>query len=41
MCFSARANFVAAGFMLYEQGLLPFLLPLSVLVFEPNAKSRG
>ena len=41
MCFSASANFVAAGFMLYEQGLLPFLLPLSVLVFEPNAKSRG
>jgi hypothetical protein len=26
--------------MLYAQGLLPFLLPLSVLLFEPNAKSR-
>ena len=26
--------------MLYAQGLLPFLLPLSVILFEPNAKSR-
>lgn len=26
--------------MLYAQGLLPFLLPLSVLLFEPNGKSR-
>jgi hypothetical protein len=25
---------------LYAQGLLPFLLPLSVLLFEPDAKSR-
>src|SRR5271168_1305056 len=31
---------MAAAFMLYAQGLLPFLLPLSVLLFEPNAKSR-
>src|SRR6202795_4360111 len=31
---------MAAGFMLYAQGLLPFLLPLSVLLFEPNGKSR-
>jgi hypothetical protein len=26
--------------MLYAQGLLPFLLPLSVLLFEPDTKSR-
>jgi hypothetical protein len=26
--------------MLYAQGLLPFLLPLSVWLFEPDAKSR-
>jgi len=26
--------------MLYAQGLLPFLLPLSVLLFEPDAGSR-
>jgi len=26
--------------MLYAQGLLPFLLPLSVLLFEPDVKSR-
>jgi hypothetical protein len=26
--------------MLYAQGLLPFLMPLSVLLFEPTAKSR-
>lgn len=26
--------------MLYAQGLLPFLLPLSVLLFEPDARSR-
>jgi hypothetical protein len=26
--------------MLYAQGLLPFLLPLSVVLFEPTAKSR-
>jgi len=31
---------MAAAFMLYAQGLLPFLLPLSVLLFEPNGKSR-
>ena len=31
---------MAAAFMLYAQGLLPFLLPLSVLLFEPNVKSR-
>lgn len=32
---------MGAAFMLYAQGLLPFLLPLSVLLFEPDAKSRG
>jgi len=26
--------------MLYAQGLLPFLLPLSVFLFEPDGKSR-
>jgi len=31
---------MGAAFVLYAQGLLPFLLPLSVLLFEPNAKSR-
>lgn len=36
----AVAHNMGAAFMLYAQGLLPFLLPLSVLMFEPNAKSR-
>jgi hypothetical protein len=31
---------MGAAFMLYAQGLLPFLLPLSVLLFEPNGKGR-
>jgi len=31
---------MGAAFMLYAQGLLPFLLPLSVMLFEPDAKSR-
>jgi hypothetical protein len=31
---------MGAAFMLYAQGLLPFLLPLSVLLFEPNVSSR-
>src|SRR6201992_4186684 len=31
---------MAAAFMLYAQGLLPFLLPLSVLLFEPDKRSR-
>jgi hypothetical protein len=31
---------MGAAFMLYAQGLLPFLMPLSVLLFEPNVKSR-
>ncbi len=36
----AVAHDMGAAFMLYAQGLLPFLLPLSVLLFEPNAKRR-
>ncbi len=32
---------MGAAFMLYAQGLLPFLLPLSVLLFEPDRKSRN
>jgi hypothetical protein len=36
----AVAHAMGAAFMLYAQGLLPFLLPLSVLLFEPNSKSR-
>jgi hypothetical protein len=31
---------MGAAFMLYAQGLLPFLLPLSVLLFEPDRKSQ-
>ncbi len=31
---------MGAAFMLYAQGLLPFLLPLSVLLFEPDVNSR-
>jgi hypothetical protein len=31
---------MGAAFMLYAQGLLPFLLPLSVMLFEPDKGSR-
>lgn len=31
---------MGAAFMLYAQGLLPFLLPLSVYLFEVDTKSR-
>jgi hypothetical protein len=31
---------LAAAYMLYAQGLLPFLPPLSVLLFGPDVKSR-
>jgi hypothetical protein len=31
---------MAAAFILYAQGLLPFLLPLSVFLFEPDSNSR-
>jgi hypothetical protein len=34
------AHYMGAAFILYAQGLLPFLLPLSVLLFEPDRKSR-
>lgn len=36
----AVAHDMGAAFMLYAQGLLPFLTPLAVWLFEPNAKSR-
>ena len=36
----AVAHDMGAAFMLYAQGLLPFLLPMSILLFEPNATSR-
>jgi len=36
----AVAHGMGAAFMLYAQGLLPLLAPLSVLLFEPNARSR-
>ena len=31
---------MGAAFMLYAQGLLPFLIPLSVMLFEASAKNR-
>jgi hypothetical protein len=34
------AHDMGAAFMLYAQGILPFLLPLSVMLFEPNRKGR-
>jgi hypothetical protein len=34
------AHDMGVAFMLYAQGLLPFLLPLSVLLFEPDGVSR-
>ena len=40
MLSPAVTHDMAAAFMLYAQGLLPFLLPLSVLLFEPDGKSR-
>jgi hypothetical protein len=36
----AVTHAMAAAFMLYAQGLLPFLLPLSVMLFESDARSR-
>jgi hypothetical protein len=36
----AVVRHMGAAYMLYAQGLLPFLLPLSVLLFEPDVKSR-
>ena len=40
MLSSRVTHNMGAAFMLYAQGLLPFLLPLSVFLFEPDAKSR-
>jgi hypothetical protein len=37
----AVAHDMGAAFMLYAQGLLPFLLPLSVFLFEPDRRSRA
>jgi hypothetical protein len=37
---STVAHSMGAAYMLYAQGLLPFLLPLSVYLFEPDKKSR-
>ena len=37
---SATTHSLGAAFMLYAQGLLPFLIPLSVLLFESDVKSR-
>ena len=31
---------MGAAFVLYAQGLLPFLVPMSVMLFEPDVKSR-
>ena len=31
---------MGAAFVLYAQGLLPFVIPLSVVLFEPDMKSR-
>lgn len=36
----AVAHDAGAAFMLYAQGLLPFLLPLGVLLFEPSRARR-
>jgi len=36
----AVAHDMGAAFMLYAQGLLPLLLPLSVMLFEADKKSR-
>ncbi len=36
----AVAHNMGAAFMLFAQGLLPFLLPLSVMLFEPTRKRR-
>ena len=36
----AVAHDAGAAFMLYAQGLLPFLIPVSVLLFEPTPERR-
>jgi hypothetical protein len=40
MLSPAVTRAMAAAFMLYAQGLLPFLIPMSVMLFEPNGSSR-
>jgi hypothetical protein len=40
MLSPAVTHDMGAAYMLYAQGLLPYLLPLSVLLFEADAKSR-
>ena|ERR1019366_3531067 len=37
----AATHYWGTAFMLFAQGLLPFLLPLSVQLFEPNTPSRA
>lgn len=37
---TAVAHDAGAAYMLYAQALLPVLLPLGVLLFEPTAKRR-
>ena len=37
---SSVTHDAGAAFMLYAQGLLPLLLPLSVLLYEPTARRR-
>jgi hypothetical protein len=36
----AATHKMAAAFVLYAQGLLPFVIPLSVLLFEPTVNAR-
>ena len=40
MLSQAVAHDAGAAFVLYAQGLLPFLIPLSVLLMEPTARRR-
>ena len=37
---SAVAHNMGTAFVLYAQGLLPFLMPLSIQLFEPNTPNR-
>jgi hypothetical protein len=37
---SSVAHTMGAAYILYAQGLLPFLLPMSVLLFESDVRSR-
>jgi hypothetical protein len=36
----AVTHSMGAAFVLYAQGLLPFVMPLSILLFEPDMRSR-